>query len=239
VATNTGIMATQVYTIGIVPTRPGTMTLPAIRMPWWNTETNKLEMAEIAATTITVAPNAAATVASPGFAPTRQPPVATSLNTPLPPTPSPWTNIATALAALFALLWLITLALWWRDSRRLQGRAIAPNNDSTIPMAQDTNALFQRLTQACQSNDALAARHALFLWGKKQHPQINSNHELALALNHAALTQEIALLERTIYAADSQQSWQGAALLAALKERMAQKQNTGRETMLLSEMNPH
>jgi len=105
-------------------------------------------------------------------------------------------------------------------------------------MAQDAKALFQQLTHACQSNDALAARHALFLWGRKQHPQINSNHELALALNHAVLTQEIAQLERTIYAADTQQPWHGTALLAALKERVAQKQNTGRASMLLSEINP-
>jgi hypothetical protein len=238
VATNTGIMATQVYTIGIVPTRPGSMTLPAIRMPWWNTNTNKLEIAEIAATTINVAPNAAATVASPSLAPIQQPPVAASLNTPHATTPSPWTNIATALAALFALLWLITLALWWRARQRPQAPATAPNNDSTIPMAQDAKALFRQLSQACQSNDALAARHALYLWGKKQHPQINSNHELALALDHAALTDEIAELERSIYAADTQQGWQGAALLAALKKRIAQKQSPGGKTMLLSEMNP-
>jgi hypothetical protein len=231
-------MATQVYTIGIVPTRPGSMTLPAIRMPWWNTNTNKLEIAEIAATTINVAPNAAATVASPSLAPIQQPPVAASLNTPHATTPSPWTNIATALAALFALLWLITLALWWRARQRPQAPATAPNNDSTIPMAQDAKALFRQLSQACQSNDALAARHALYLWGKKQHPQINSNHELALALDHAALTEEIAELERSIYAADTQQGWQGAALLAALKERIAQKQSPGGKTMLLSEMNP-
>jgi hypothetical protein len=105
-------------------------------------------------------------------------------------------------------------------------------------MAQDAKALFQQLTQACQNNDALTARRSLSLWGKQQYPKINSNHELALALDYSALTDEIAELERCIYAVNAQQIWQGAALLTALKDRLAQNNNTKNKTMLLAEMNP-
>ena len=233
VATDGGIMATQVYTIGVVPTQPGTMTLPAISLPWWNTETDTLEIAEIAATTFKVA----ATAPRPGV--TTLPQTASVALPNSPPTPSSlWTDVAMALAALFALLWLATLTLWWRARQQQRVPATPASNDSATPMAQNAKALFQQLTQACQANDALATRHALLLWGKKQLPQINSNHELALALSHTALTDEIAALERSIYAAKAQQTWQGAALLTALQDRLTKNESPKNRKMLLAEMNP-
>lgn len=239
VATNGGIVATQIYTIGVVPTRAGTMTLPAISLPWWNTETDRLETAMLAATTFNVAANAVATAPRPGVITVQDTPMVASPDTSPMQSSSPWTSVAIALAAIFALLWLITLALWWRARRHQSTTAIPSATDSVILMPQGAKALFQQLTQACQRDDALAARHALFLWGKQQYPQINANHELALVLNHAALTTEIAELERSIYAANKQQAaWQGAALLTALEDRLAQNNGAEKKTMLLAEMNP-
>jgi hypothetical protein len=238
VATDSGIVATQVYTIGIVPTQAGTMTLPAISLPWWNTETDRLEVAKIAASSFVVATNIVATKPNPGIVTVPQTPIVASSDTLPEQKPSPWISIAIALAVLFALLWLITLVMWWRSRQRLTAPAALSITTSAIPMAQDAKALFQQLTQACQNNDALTARRSLSLWGKQQYPKVNSNHELALALDYSALTDEIAELERCIYAVNAQQIWQGAALITALKDRLAQNNNTKNKTMLLAEMNP-
>ena len=49
-----GITARQVTVVGIVPTRAGTLTLPEISIPWWNTQTDREEVAIIPAMTYEV-----------------------------------------------------------------------------------------------------------------------------------------------------------------------------------------
>lgn len=49
--------AVLVEPVSIVPTRAGTVTLPAITIPWWNVATRKMETAVLPEETITVAPS--------------------------------------------------------------------------------------------------------------------------------------------------------------------------------------
>lgn len=52
--------AALVKTMAVVPTQPGRFTLPAIRVGWWNTQTQTQDYAELPAVTFTVAPAAGA-----------------------------------------------------------------------------------------------------------------------------------------------------------------------------------
>jgi len=56
--TNSNIPITEVtQTFSIIPLKAGTLTLPAIRIPWWNLETNQMIWAELPAKTINIVEN--------------------------------------------------------------------------------------------------------------------------------------------------------------------------------------
>ncbi|MCB1691756.1 MAG: protein BatD, partial [Pseudomonadales bacterium] len=112
---NGGVKSSLSTTIGIVPTEPGTLTLPAIEVPWWNTQTNKMEVARLPPHTFTVEPGNGATVSVP-----ETPTAEKSSRTPLAsdkgmPAPNLWMYVAIG----FAVLWLITLWLWFSLRRQI------------------------------------------------------------------------------------------------------------------------
>jgi hypothetical protein len=162
-----GITATRVEKVAIIPARPGAYELPAIRIPWWNTKADRLEYAELPARRVTVLPAPGSAVQS--TAPT--PAAARDTAQPSPETGVPhgpgaggaspvlWQWISAALG----LLWLITLAAWFRQSRRAM-----PRTDH----AQERRAGEQRrgLKAACSRNDPRCARDSLLALGRLRWP---------------------------------------------------------------------
>ncbi|QSX35484.1 protein BatD [Shewanella avicenniae] len=86
-------------TVAIVPSQAGDFTLPEIKVAWWNPHLKQQQFATLPARKIQVKP-AANTPAPQIDAPQTQ----TSNDSGI----WPWTT------ALFALLWLVTLYLWWQ-----------------------------------------------------------------------------------------------------------------------------
>lgn len=86
-------------TVAIVPSKPGKFTLPEVKVAWWNPHLNKEQYATLPARSIEVKP-AADTPAPTIDAPAPQVQQSAGF--------WPWTT------ALFAVLWLVTLAIWWR-----------------------------------------------------------------------------------------------------------------------------
>lgn len=93
----------------LVFTQPGTYTLPAVRLPWWNLRTDKLAWAELPARTVTVSadPNAAVTV-------TPTEPVTSDTTPPTPPESGIWPWISLSLG----IGWMATVLVWVASSRR-------------------------------------------------------------------------------------------------------------------------
>jgi hypothetical protein len=52
-AKNDGMVAFREEKIALIPGQAGSYTLPPIEIPWWNTQTQKMEVARIAARTLT------------------------------------------------------------------------------------------------------------------------------------------------------------------------------------------
>ena len=52
-----GLVSSSITTVGIVPTIAGPITLPEIRIPWWNTQTDSEEVVVIPAATYDVLPS--------------------------------------------------------------------------------------------------------------------------------------------------------------------------------------
>ncbi len=144
------IVGTRTQSIALIADQPGHFTLPALRLRWWDTQTNRAREALLPARTFVVAPAAGSTLSAQSALPpqVRAPGQAVSGAAVVGAAPSPgapnasgtapgrgflsgrgvwWLGLSVALA----LAWLATLGAWWRVrkgavSERRFGRPAAP-----------------------------------------------------------------------------------------------------------------
>ena len=232
--TDSGIVATSKTTVGIVPTQPGKLLLPALELAWWNTTTNKMEIASLPAQAFSVEASSQPQAVARNIEPSQpnQTPVAESatLRQPVAEGPNYWQLLAGVLAAA----WVITLMLLFKAQRRPTQTAI---EDTPTQLTSET-ALFNKLQEACKKNQAADARNLLFLWGKARLPSIDSTRDLAAHYASDELLQEIVLLEQSLYSPSQQTDWHGKSLgdiTQALRSIRAEKSSPH---ALLSTMNP-
>jgi hypothetical protein len=167
-----GITALRQEKIALLASAPGTLTLPAMEVPWWNTATDKEEIARLPARQVAV-------VAAAGSA---APPPAVVAPAPLVPAPvaqAAANSVGTGngadkagwqqdgrwaiVALVLAVAWLITLLLWWRSARARPGGSATKS-----PAGERQTALEKKLKQACSAHQAGAAKEALLQWGRLQ-----------------------------------------------------------------------
>src|SRR5690606_13342128 len=162
-----GLRATLQQVTALVPVQAGETTLPAIRIPWWNTETNQLEEAvlperrfRITGDHATAAPPAQTTGDS--TAPTDSP------VTPDTPPGSETSRNTFWLwgTVLFAALWLLTLALWWRARQTPASGHNEPEDDSIKNERQAFEALLAAVRRGSGETSTLLLR-----WARLRFPQ--------------------------------------------------------------------
>jgi len=217
-----GVIAFREEKVALIPSKAGTYSLPAIEIPWWNTKTNKKEMARLAKRRIIAV---AATV----------PDISMSL----PPTPVDTPELQSLseektkllvresaenkrwfwLALFFASAWLVTLIYFLLQR---SAKAKSKNNTSTKRVVNILESVEKQLKQACMENDTNLAKEVLLRWGKQLF-QKNSLASIAVQCDDL-LQQEILALNTVLYAAKAQ-TWEGgASLWAAFKQEGTHKQ---------------
>lgn len=136
-----GINSTKTIKVAIVPLQAGKMTLPEIKVQWWNTATQQLETASLPAKTLNVLP---ALNTQSNLTPLTP-------NAPFNPQVSHETVIKTSwvwptISAVFALLWLVTLSLYWRLlKQRHTTKAVLIEKSSNEGNIHSTDASLPRL----------------------------------------------------------------------------------------------
>ncbi len=117
--TASGYSAVLQRKTALIPDRAGRIDVPAIEVPWWNTETDRLEIARLPALSLASKPVPGLAPAPPAaVAPESKAPSAPAAPAPAPPGraaggidgPGFWP----ALALVASVGWLLTLLLWWR-----------------------------------------------------------------------------------------------------------------------------
>lgn len=224
-----GIIGTRTDSVAIVATKPGTFTLPAINIKWWDTKENAEKTATIEAFTFTVEDNP--TTASSTLAP---PPATVSQNKPALQENTPQAdnssqlshNVWIYVAALLFVLWAVTLWMWWKSRQTV---AVIRSAESTTQSdLQSSTRLLNKLTQACNSNDAKQAKEALLNWARAHWSANNSMTLNEIILRAPSLAIEINKLEQSLYSS-SASTWQGKLLLDAVnhlpKEASTKKAN--------------
>ncbi|MBO6557038.1 MAG: protein BatD [Pseudomonadales bacterium] len=230
--TEEGITALQVTTVGIVPTQEGELTLPEIRIPWWNTQTNREEVAVIESATYKVLPATGDTATAP------------TVTVPVSELSAPTVNREPAnpywqwAAIAFGLLWLLTAWQWLLVRRQVRelASAQAAKFERVSFSDPDESQQFAVLKKACTRNRAEDAHRQLFLWAKARYPEVQSNVDLGR--RQSSLADEIRTLESHLYADGDSSSWRGDTLLKLVDELRNAKAGKQKNKALEAELNP-
>lgn len=228
-----GSVGAQLETaISVVPTRPGTLTLPAITVSWWNTDKARLERAELPPVTLTIAPEAggAPAAATPVAVPSAELPAGQEPSAEATPLLARLLALAMrhapALGAILAFAVVLVVLLRWRRAAAQRRAEAAPPTPAPIarpraprpvrhprmraPVYDDADAAERALARACREDDAQAAHNAFLAW-------------LRLAADQGAgrfHTPRMALAVRTLSEAlygVEEEHWRGRDFLAAFQ----------------------
>ncbi len=218
-----GIVGIRQEKIALIPAKAGNYILPAIEIPWWNTQTDQLEYARITQRKIKVqAANLGTQSSSP---PEVSPTPGTSANVTQPalskPTPSVDTDSDNALiiwilvSTFLAVGWSSTVGLWWLKTR--DRSRIKPLEKNRASLKQS----IKWVKQSCTRNQPLATKDVLLQWASIQWPENPPTSLGGLGDRcSGALKQEINILNQALYANHSE-SWQGADLSKAFMQTIA------------------
>lgn len=207
---DSGLVGARRDSAAIVPTRAGRVTLPELRIPWWDTETRETRYAVLPARELNILPGDTGTQAT-----TATDPVAIST------TQAPTLPVAghhsfnwRLLAIVSSLGWLATLTYLLLSRRRTAHGKLDKTTDKVSARATLREAL-----DACTNNDAPRARRALLNWGREycRRPALSSLQELAAAIADSTLDHELAALDAHLYGSAAA-PWQGESLAACLQQ---------------------
>lgn len=214
------LQASRTEKIAYLPNASGQLIIPAIKIDWWNTDSNSPKKLTIPAYTVNVAINANNAT---GTAPT-----------PLSLRNDSMQNIQTAsnrhwyqrpfvlLSIMLALVWILTVFLWCRSSKPLaRARTHTPH-----PTGKDIKTMRQLrsdLKKACQQNNAMNTKDALLSIGKELWPYetVLSVGDLAEKFQQEKTRQLLQELESVLYKEAT--VWHGAELWTLLDEEFRTK----------------
>ena len=200
-----GIRKDQYAIIGV---DAGLMTLPSLRLPWWDVEAGEWRVAELPERSVTILPTREAPVVD------REPTATTPVEETGPAAEKPATSGFWRLAAqALAALWLLTAGAWWLSSRpRREPREPAPP-----PLHKQQARHLKAARKAALAGDAAGVRQAILEWGRLQWPEDSPRSIGALARRVSApLSDELGRLSRSAYGPEGA-GWDGDALAKSLR----------------------
>ncbi len=201
----------------IVPTRPGTLTLPAMEVQWWNTAKDAIETVSLPAREIRVVgvapagstPAPSASTSTPAASIAESGSASTTVLYPSADGGSGlrfwrWTSI------VLALLWMLTLTMWWRSRNSI---SIATSSRAHPPQAPGRSVFLR----ACSMGDLVGAERALVSWARSEKPGVRNLGEVAAAVDDADQREVIDALQRMRYAGENSEGL-GARLTRAFRD---------------------
>jgi hypothetical protein len=200
-----GIRKDQYAIIGV---DAGEMTLPPLKLPWWDVEAGEWKVAELPERRISILPTREAPVVDPA------PTVTTPVDEPPAHAPvSMGSDFWRLVAQVIAALWLLTLGAWWLTSRpRREPREPAPP-----PLHKQQARHLKDARRAALEGDGAGVRRAMLEWGRLQWPDDAPRSIGALARRVSApLSDELGRLSRAAYG-PAEAGWDGDAFAKSLR----------------------
>ncbi|TYC58151.1 protein BatD [Marinobacter sp. BW6] len=213
--TPAGLTSSLTQSVALVPVEAGQMTLPAIRVHWWDTEADRERVAVIPEKTLTVKdPNAVATAAPPqndqGDS-GREPDAANTE-----PSADPVSDEAGVwqwLSLALGILWAGTLLAWWWSGKGRKVTATPADN-------RDEAAAFDRLVKAARDG-AAGTPELLVEWANLHSPghSFRSAADVVDYFCDQTLAAELRKLQARLFAPGQENdAWDGRPLARALEQ---------------------
>ena len=212
----------QQQKISYIPNKSGTITIPALKIDWWNVKTKKQETFTLPKLVLNVAPGVAGEES-------QEPPAANTLektnkldvnnvasDDSSSASASNWKWMVLSLVALVTLAFLL-----YRYARPLLSRA--SHQGKEIDKGTDVQSVKNKLLEACKKNDKHSAAQLLIqlaqlLWGDTSVQNLNV---LSKRLNHGS--EIVNELEQSLYSPASI-SWDGEKLYQLVSNGIQQKE---------------
>jgi BatD DUF11 like domain len=217
-----GLLASRQEKIALIPSKAGSFTLPAVQIPWFNTRSQKMEVASLPEVMVTalavpgVAPVVEAAPVKPVLKAESVKPIqpAKIVAKPVLQTPvqRPYNKWLWGACVFFAAGWLITLVYFF--SKRPAKKTLVPESEHDISIRESV----KRLKKACANNDVEKAKVALMDWGNKQFGATSLGAVAQFC--EARLRDEILQLNQIVYGKDAE-AWDGKKLFQYFIENKA------------------
>ena len=215
-----GLQGRRVQSEALVARSGGTWTLPEIRVPWWNIETDRLEFATLPARTVVVTAIQTADQINDA--------------TPSPNTSTAGTTLPLWLWAVSAAGWLVSLALGillWLSRR--QTASPSPASGGAKAKAASVRQALVEIRKAAEQQDATLLRKAILQWADLHHDQRFSSLEALARVSTEALSTRLGAVDRSLYG-DGEIAGALDGLIDTLREEPApQSRGTASNTLSL------
>ena len=215
-----GLQGRRVQSEALVARSGGTWTLPEIRVPWWNIETDRLEFATLPARTVVVTAIQTADQINDA--------------TLSPNTSTAGTTLPLWLWAVSAAGWLVSLALGillWLSRR--QTAAPSPTPGGAKAKSASVRQALVEIRKAAERQDATLLRKAILQWAGLHHDQRFSSLEALARVSTEPLASRLSAVDRSLYG-EGEIAGALDGLIDTLREEPApQNRGTGSNTLSL------
>jgi len=232
-ANQNGVTGVRSQGTAIVASTEGDFILPAIEIPWWNTETDTMEIARLPEYSLNVINTGSAVNTTNSRVDNTTASINTSVETGLQSVGNS-SNLWIYATTVFALAWLFSSGMWYRTRMALQQfyqgyRPVKHNSAQpsapvkTVaekPSGNKLNTTFQVLQFACKEKNLSNIRQALLSWGRSYFgdERILSLEQLKSRIEDKELQIRLDELENCIYGTTAgQQEFDAEALLNQVK----------------------
>ncbi len=173
VSSSTGVVSQKTYTMALVPIKAGTLILPEIKVNWWNTQTLQIETSILPEKILNILPS----LKDATLPPIKE--VTTEL--------SAEENLANyaiqeegylwkILTGIFAVLWLITLVLFFRQKIKQPKKTATLHSNVSPPSKKN----FSEISKLCEQSSQPSAKIFYTTLQKEinQHPFLSKDKSL-------------------------------------------------------------
>ncbi len=209
-----GVLGIRQEKSAIIPNKAGEFVLPAVEMTWWNTQTGKMETAQLPERVINVLPSSSSVEEPADVVVDTQPQESTELS---PLESSTDSHIQSAgywpwIALILAMAWLLTLWAWWNAKRIKTILVEQPIVKANLSERQNLRTLREKI----KLNDATQVKESLLIWGRSVWPENSptSLNELGERCG-ADIHVEVSKLNQSLYGSSAEE-WDGERLLQAI-----------------------
>lgn len=237
IPTAEGLVGTLTQKVALIFNEPGEYTLPAMKLPWWNTVSERMEHAELPAQEVLVLP---------GTLEPEPPQIVQGQELPGPalkkvqgesqPTTPLYEDVWFLVSMVLASGWLVTLLLWWKTAART--RMKTTEKFEAAKGHHQAGQLSRELRRACRGDDPAAAKRALTALQKfSASPSRDGSY--GSTDEEAQLKTEVERLNSHLYGAHEHgTAWDGARLWDAWRKCMPDKDKSEQKQEGLRQLYP-